>query len=368
MFWIIIIIWIVVASSNNKKAKKPNYQQNPPYRPAYQQIPQQAQPSAQMRTAPKKRKSEVLKIVLGALSIYAGVQSFFDPAVSGLGDSTIASLITMIVLVAVGIMAIAVGLHNQKMYNIAEGVIKDEGNTSIDEVAHAIGKPYDATVSVISTMIKKNYFPGAYIDYQNRQLVMTRDGKPIEPVVPFTGKVCPHCNGPVGEHDKFCQHCGKKIESAKPQAAPAKEDVSTDSLNEKYINELERLVKRIDEQEFTQKLTELKDVVKKIYERVGDDPENVSSIRKFANIYMPAIINAVSTYETVRGANYSIDETLESRRDALDAVNMGLSASKNLLNQLYQSDQLNVSVELEMLKRMMAADGLIKNQDMDIQE
>ena len=83
---------------------------------------------------------------------------------------------------------------------------------------------------------------------------------------------------------------------------------------------------------------------------------------------MPTIINAVETYKSVRGADCSIDETLESRKDALEAVDMGLGAAHKILDELFQSDQLNVSVDLEMLRRMMAADGLLQNDDMKIEK
>ena len=37
--------------------------------------------------------------------------------------------------------------------------------------------------------------------------------------------------------------------------------------------------------------------------------------------------------------------------------------SRKLLDQLYQSDQLSVAVDLEMLRRMMAADGLLQDEN-----
>ena len=40
-----------------------------------------------------------------------------------------------------------------------------------------------------------------------------------------------------------------------------------------------------------------------------------------------------------------------------------IDAAKKLLGQLYDADQLNVSVDLEMLRRMMAADGLLQEQE-----
>ena len=99
------------------------------------------------------------------------------------------------------------------------------------------------------------------------------------------------------------------------------------------------------------------------FQKIEEDPELAASFRKFSNIYMPTIINAVKTYKSVRSAEYSIDETLESRKDALDALDMGIDAAKKLLGQLYDADQLNVSVDLEMLRRMMAADGLLQEQE-----
>ena len=356
MFWLLIIIWLVVFYNGKKGTKNQSLSS----------AANTTQPTVANKNVPTentKRKSELVKYILGAISVLCGVQSFIDPSISGFGHGILARLVTSLILVAVGALAIYRGLYNTKIYTVCEGVIKKDGNTPIDQIAMAIKRPYDEAVSVVSSMLKKNYFPHAYIDYKNRLLVMTKEGQPMEPIIPFTGKVCPHCNGPVAEDAVYCIHCGKQIKATDEQIDQTVNNKSTKVGDKAFITEIEALIKNIGEQEFVEKLTVLKDVSEKIYDRVKDDDDSVSSIRKFANIYMPAIINAVKTYESVRDADCSIDETLESRKDAMDALDMGVDASKKLLNQLYQPDQLNVSVELEMLKRMMEADGLIQEQD-----
>ena len=396
MFWLIVIIWIIFVTrdSREKKSKDNRFEHGNYYGPASAvrnnpQITGQAQSTAQERAgaqgqpgaqgrpgtagsqsspsaAGRKRKSELLKIILGALSLLGGIDELGELIAGHFSGSEPIDLVMAAVLIGLGIGAIAVGLRNMKLYNICEGVIRRDGNTPIDSIAKAVRKPYDDTVSILSAMIRKNYFPNAYIDYQNRLLVMTKNGQPIEPVKPYEGAVCPHCSGPVEDDAVFCPHCGKRIkdEAAVKEAERQAAEKAKEEEKYHYLNELERLANEIDEQEFKSKMLEMKDVSRRIYDRIEEDPDSADSFRKFTNIYMPAIINAVETYRDVRSADCSIDETLESRQDALDAVDMGLSGARKILDQLYQTDQLNVAVDLEMLRRMMAADGLLQDDKM----
>ncbi len=369
MFWLILIIWIIWASSSKKQQKTQDqkFDQGNMYGPAAK-LPgstQPAQPAQPKAGLVPRKKSELVKIILGALSLYGGIDKLTEIVTESAEAAEVMDIIAGLVLLGLGIGALYVGFRNMRLYNTCEGVINKNGNTSIDAIAQALQKPYDTTVSILSAMLRKNYFPNAYIDYPNRQLVMTKNGQPITPVVPYTGAVCPHCHGPIEENALFCKHCGKQLKdnAAVKEAKEQAEAQKKQEEKRKHIRELSELVKEIDEKEFTAKLTELKDMSEKIFQKVEEDPDLAANFRKFINIYMPTIINAVRTYKSVRSADYNIDETIESRKDALDALDMGIGASRTLLGQIYDADQLNVSVELEMLRRMMAADGLVKTED-----
>ncbi|MBQ6353654.1 MAG: 5-bromo-4-chloroindolyl phosphate hydrolysis family protein [Lachnospiraceae bacterium] len=372
MFWIIVIIWIIIVSNNKKQEQAQNrrFDQGTVYGPAAKPkekigAPRQAANPQPAYQPVKKRRSEWVKIILGALSVMGGIEEFTEVFSAGTEFAEVSDIVMALILVAIGAGAIGYGLHNMRLYNLCEGMIKKDGNTSIDAIAEAIGKPYDKTVSILSTMLRKNYFPNAYIDYKNRVLVMTKNGQPMETIVPYEGALCPFCHRPVEEDALFCEHCGKQIKNDE-QVKEAHEKAAQKKKEEektKNLRELDALIAEIDEQEFTGKLRELKETSSKIFQKIEEDPELAASFRKFSNIYMPTIINAVKTYKSVRSAEYSIDETLESRKDALDALDMGIDAAKKLLGQLYDADQLNVSVDLEMLRRMMAADGLLQEQE-----
>ena len=366
MFWIILIIWIIVISNNKKKnkAQDKKFDQGSTYGPATQ-LPGNSQTKPVKTDAAPKKKTEWVKIILGALSIMGGIEEFTKVVSESSAATELSDIVMAIVLIIIGAVALYIGLRNMKSYNTCEGLINKKGNTSIDQIAQALQKPYDATVSIISAMLRKNYYPDAYIDYQNRTLVMTKNGQALQPIVPYTGEVCPFCHGPVEEDAIYCKHCGKQIkdDSVVKEAKVQEEKQKKQEEQTRHIRELDLLVIEIDEQEFTEKIVELKDLNTKIVQKTEEDPELAASFRKFINIYMPAIINAVKTYKSVRSADYSIDETIESRKDALDALDLGIDSSKKLIGQLYDADQLNVSVELEMLRRMMEADGLVQSKD-----
>ena len=362
MLWLIVIACLLIYYSNNRRNS------DPPQIQGQSPIPQQTFSSQSGKVKPQvidggfnsqpthwananenptaagkakkskgsRIKTEIAKYIFGGLAALTGFVEFFDSLAVGLTLNTLLSVsLPALIVLVMGILVILWGVRNTKMYSICESVVKKNGNTSIDEIAAAVKKDYDATVSMLSTMLKKNYFPGAYIDYGNRTLVMTKDGEPIKPVEPVR----------------------PKEEKKKPAKAGEL------SEREKYLGEIDRLAKRVDEHEFQAKLSELRSISESIYDRIEKEPAMMADFRKFYNIYMPAIVNAVETYESVRTANYEIDETIESRKDALSAIEIGTNASKKLLGKMYAGDQMNVAADLEMLKKMLAADGLLKTDE-----
>lgn len=154
MFWIIVIIWIIIVSNNKKQQQAQNrrFDQGTVYGPAAKPqekigAPRQAANPQPAYQPVKKRKSEWVKIILGALSVMGGIEEFTEVFSAGTEFAEVSDIVMALILVVIGAGAIGYGLHNMHLYNLCEGMIKKDGNTSIDAIAEAIGKPYDKTVS-----------------------------------------------------------------------------------------------------------------------------------------------------------------------------------------------------------------------------
>ncbi|MDD4310531.1 MAG: hypothetical protein PHO32_09140 [Candidatus Cloacimonetes bacterium] len=60
------------------------------------------------------------------------------------------------------------GSRYKKMINL----VVNQKQTSIDNIASAVGLPYDDVVADLQTMINSHYFPGASIDSTNREIIL----------------------------------------------------------------------------------------------------------------------------------------------------------------------------------------------------
>jgi Zn finger protein HypA/HybF involved in hydrogenase expression len=101
-------------------------------------------------------------------------------------------------------------------------LIVNQSQTLIDNIASAVGIPYDLAVKDLQKMIDMGYFIGAYIDVNQREIVLAKTAPPqtltqsASPAIPIQEKVvaCSNCGannkvtGQIGE----CEYCGSPLQ------------------------------------------------------------------------------------------------------------------------------------------------------------
>ncbi len=129
-----------------------------------------------------------------------------------------------------------------------------------------------------------------------------------------------------------------------------------------YIAEIRAINDRIpDTEEMSDKLYRLEEITKRIFEQVQKDPSKEKDLRKLMNYYLPTttkLLNAYADLNDQPEAGENIRETKRQIEGSMDVIN---EAFEKLLDDLFQEQAWDLSSDLNVMKTMMAQDGLTEN-------
>ena len=129
------------------------------------------------------------------------------------------------------------------------------------------------------------------------------------------------------------------------------------------MQELRRINDAIPGEEMSAKIDRLESVAAKIFVQLQEDPDKLPQLRKFMDYYLPTSMKLLNTYaeldaQGVEGANIS-----ESKRRIEQSMDTLVTAFENQLDKLFQADAMDVSADIEVMEKMLNADGLTGDDD-----
>ena len=117
----------------------------------------------------------------------------------------------------------------------------------------------------------------------------------------------------------------------------------------------------IDNEEIKTYLTQIHDSTAKIIKTVEKNPEKIKNIDNFFDYYLPITVRIIDRYDEIENQNLSSKDSkkfISSASDMLEAVS---KAFKNILNNLYQSEIIDMDAEMKVFSSMLKADGFDDN-------
>ena len=265
----------------------------------------------------------------------------------------------VILLVIAGIIKLVLSTRAKRIRTY-EAKINKKGNTSIDDLAAYVGKPFSKVADDLQAMIADGFFPEAYVDINNRLLVMTRNGEPIESVE------------------------RSAAENKKARRKAGREGMAPESLDD--------LIAMTDDTEIKNKLKSLRTITKKIDARVEEVPELEKQVKDFREKYYPEVVRLTDQYnekiadmgktgtekskEEVTtdssGApvlntnpNYLEEQAADIKGQLISLIDSVIEASENLLERLHEDDIMDITTDIQRLQTTLASKGLLDS-DFDI--
>ena len=244
---------------------------------------------------------------------------------------------------------LVLGIAGSKRYGLSRRFMKyvsmmqNSSYCQIRQLAERTGKSEKFTVKDLKKMIQKGYFPEGHIDDH---------------------KTCF-----IGDNATYNQYIAARDSAAKAASEPEQPEYYTSAEIQQVIEEGKAYIRTIQQANdaiydpvISDKLYRMEIIVKKIFDHVRENPEQVGQLRRFMNYYMPTTEKLVRAYqqmdaETVLGQNMTRAKT--EIAETLDTIN---EAYEKLYDSMHMDIAMDVSSDISVLKTMFAQEGLSKDE------
>lgn len=302
-----------------------------------------AKPAPAAKAAPPKQGDgganvlAVVGIVVAAIGLLATVSGLHDMIFYGgweYWDLYIEDVVAGSLPLFAGIgMCIGANIMRtgRRIRRKIDKIVGDADHMYIKEIADALPCSYDKCRRYLEDCIDKGVFgDDAYLDMRTRCLIVRGDAPKPEPAP----------------------------KPAAPQAPAAPQ-----SEYDKTLARLRELNDAIPDEEMSERIARLEAVTAKIFAQAESDPDKLPQMRKFLDYYLPTSLKLLEAYAEMDAQGIEGENITESKRRIEQTMGTLVTAFENQLDKLFQSDALDLSADIDVMEKMLQADGLAGDND-----
>lgn len=154
------------------------------------------------------------------------------------------------------------------------------------------------------------------------------------------------------------------IEEEKEEVKEISQDIQQTELDllieegSQCIAKLRKLNDAIEGEVISQKLFQLENLLKEIFEQLKSHPEQMPQMHKFMDYYLPTTLKLVTAYEEFDRVSVPGQDILSAKTEiekTLDTINMAFA---EFLNKLFRDRAFDATTDAQVLKTMFEREGL----------
>ena len=129
------------------------------------------------------------------------------------------------------------------------------------------------------------------------------------------------------------------------------------------IHKLRYLNDQIPGEIISHKLSRLENLLKEIFDNLKDHPDQMHRMHKLMDYYLPTTLKLVEAYADFDKVSVPGEEITAAKAEienTLDTINRAFT---ELLNNLFQDAVLDATTDAQVLKTMLAREGLTNEMD-----
>ena len=349
-------------------------------------------PKARIKMNEVGNVSSVLYMAFGGIGV--GITTIALLALLFLaGGLSSASGITGVLLLVFALM-IHGGCRQRDRLSRARRYVKLCGNNryiNIEDLALHTGKSERYVLKDVKKMLKLGIFPEGHLD-QDKACLMLDDATYREYLLIMKERKAREMEEKVARMQarQAGQGAGVSVEEADEQEQKASspwKDVAQDikartrdkkeaepmspelaamvQEGQEYIRRLRDMNDNIEGEVISAKLFRLENLLKEIFDRVKEHPEQMPQMQKFMNYYLPTTLKLVEAYEDFDSVSAPGEDILEAKSEiekTLDTINQAFA---ELLNRLFRDSAFDATTDAQVLQTMLAKEGLTRNRDFE---
>lgn len=311
--------------------------------------------------------SNVLYQVFGGIGLgISGLAAFIRLIATLSGKGTVAGWIVNLLFLAFFFGMIRFGIsqkHRLRRANRYLQLCDYRVYGEISKLADGTGRSEKYVVKDLQKMLMLGIFPEGHLDQQKtcfmlndvvyKQYLETENNRKLRDT----------------ENQKVLE---EKNASQTPQLEAAGEQLSELQAmvaeGAEYIRKLRDLNDKIPGEVISAKLFCLENLLRDIFDSVRTHPEQMPRMHKLMNYYLPTTLKLVESYEAFDKINSPGPDIIKAKAEienTLDTIN---TAFRELLNNLFQNAVFDATTDAQVLKSMLAREGLTREMAFDTAE
>ena len=257
-------------------------------------------------------------------------------------------LIICLLLTAASGAALYTGIQTRKLTERAKRYARICGEkmyAGLSQIASATGMSEKKLVKDIKKMLRKGYYPEGYLDAEETTLMLSEDV--------YRNYSSMKSRQKVEEEERRQQEAESRLTGEEKSELDAMIEEGMDA-----ISKLHKLNDDIPGEVISEKLNLLEDLLKQIFNRVREHPEQMDRMHKLMDYYLPTmlkLVEAYAEYDRVSAPGNEIIQAKSEIENTLDTIN---EAFVQLLNNLFQDSVWDVTSDAQVLTTMLTQEGL----------
>ncbi len=339
--------------------KRQQHMQNQANAPVQSPPPRKSLPAIKVKKVGSV--SNVLYQVFGGIGLgITGLVTFFRIFAFLAGDTTLGGWIVNFLFLAGFYGMIRFGIGQKRRLKRAQRYLQlcdYRVYGEIAKLAAGTGKSEGYVVKDLEKMLALGIFPEGHLD-QQKTCFMLNDVVYRQYLEAERGRTLRDAENRKALEDK----APEQRQEPAPEVSREQESELQTMIGEgqEYIRKLRNLNDRIPGEVISSKLFCLENLLKDIFESVRTHPEQMPRMHKLMNYYLPTTLKLVESYEEfdrVSSPGPDIVKAKAEIENTLDTIN---AAFRELLNTLFQDAVFDATTDAQVLKSMLAREGLMK--------
>lgn len=215
--------------------------------------------------------------------------------------------------------------RRQRLY---QGIIGQQNSVFLSDLAGAVGVSEKKAVSDLQRMLSDGTLPMGYIDRASGRLVLTDRGY----------------EAPKREE-------APKKGSSEPQVQKKEDD-------DAILREIKAVNSAIPDDEMSRKIDRIGEITGKILDYQRQNPSKAPELRQFLNYYLPTTLKILQTYAQMDAQGVEGENISAAKRRVEDMMDKVVEGFEKQLDQLFATDVMDITTDVEVLERMLDKDGL----------
>lgn len=282
------------------------------------------------------------------------------------GTASLPGWIINLLFVALFAGMIRLGIGQRRRLKLAQryaGLCGRNLYGEIEHLARSTGRKARRVIKDLQKMIKLGMFPEGHLDAKKTCFMLSDD------IYRQYLETENNCRMLEAENRKSTvqqnAHNAPAADNEQARDLPEQEAELNAMVAEgmECIRKLHLLNDKIPGEVISAKLFRMENLLKDLFASVREHPEQMHRMHKLMNYYLPTTLKLVEAYEEFDRVSAPGDDIIAAKAEienTLDTINQ---AYTELLNNLFQDAVLDATTDAQVLKTMLAREGLMNDMD-----